>query len=358
MSLEVNPTIGDLATRLLKETAPVATELCQYGAIAGLSTVRNGDAAMATVVVSVALIQDLLLMVERTYCEKNEREPPHWLQRRVRDAFCKAGSNLIRNDFSKVWKRAEEHLLSAGVRQRCELDSVGGFARKRDRLTVECVNWALQELNGGVSLDGQMRNQLLFQEIVAAFGFFCSRRESQVSLGSLAGRRTEDIDVSTIRPSNRKYDVFISYRRSDGIDVARLLKQELERRWYRCFLDVDKLEAGQYNSKILSSLLSSDNIIFVMTNEVIANLDDPDNPVRIELETASSQGKAITVVAAPRISRSLDNVELPKSLEFLRGMQKYRLDTGEFFDESVDKIVNVGLVVKKCLLRRLVKRIF
>ena len=37
------------------------------------------------------------------------------------------------------------------------------------------------------------------------------------------------------------YDIFISYRRDGGKELARPLKSELERRSYRVFLDFDEL---------------------------------------------------------------------------------------------------------------------
>ena len=40
---------------------------------------------------------------------------------------------------------------------------------------------------------------------------------------------------------NKSYDIFISYRRSDGKLLARLLKESLEKRGYRVFLDMDEL---------------------------------------------------------------------------------------------------------------------
>ena len=43
------------------------------------------------------------------------------------------------------------------------------------------------------------------------------------------------------------YDIFISYRRQNGSDDARLLQQALKARGYTVFFDYDSLRDGQFN---------------------------------------------------------------------------------------------------------------
>ena len=40
------------------------------------------------------------------------------------------------------------------------------------------------------------------------------------------------------------FDVFVSYRRSDGKDIARILNLAFKNAGYRCFLDYNDLEGG------------------------------------------------------------------------------------------------------------------
>lgn len=50
------------------------------------------------------------------------------------------------------------------------------------------------------------------------------------------------------------YDIFISYRREGGRELARSLKSELERRGYRVFLDFDELNDGIFDRRIMEAI--------------------------------------------------------------------------------------------------------
>jgi hypothetical protein len=64
-------------------------------------------------------------------------------------------------------------------------------------------------------------------------------------------------------------DVFISYRRSNGSQLASLLKVHLEIRNLSVFLDVDRLEAGKFDNNLLQSIRSARNFVLVLTPEAL-----------------------------------------------------------------------------------------
>lgn len=64
---------------------------------------------------------------------------------------------------------------------------------------------------------------------------------------------------------DKNLDVFISYRRSNGSQLASLLKVHLELRDLRVFLDVQGLEAGKFDNNLLSSIRASRNFVLVCT---------------------------------------------------------------------------------------------
>jgi hypothetical protein len=72
----------------------------------------------------------------------------------------------------------------------------------------------------------------------------------------------EDCDVGTI---DKTLDVFISYRRSNGSQLASLLKVHLEIRNFSVFLDVDRLEAGKFDNNLLANIRSARNLVLVLT---------------------------------------------------------------------------------------------
>lgn len=77
----------------------------------------------------------------------------------------------------------------------------------------------------------------------------------------------------------RKYDVFITYRRDDGLNYAQLLFQALEKREYRCFLDVRDEQDGEYEKRIMAALRDAPNYIFIMTEGSLQRLSEIGNSV-------------------------------------------------------------------------------
>ncbi|XP_063060524.1 NAD(+) hydrolase SARM1 [Engraulis encrasicolus] len=60
-------------------------------------------------------------------------------------------------------------------------------------------------------------------------------------------------------------DVFISYRRTTGSQLASLLKVHLQLRGYSVFIDVEKLEAGRFEDKLIQSVQRARNFILVLS---------------------------------------------------------------------------------------------
>lgn len=73
------------------------------------------------------------------------------------------------------------------------------------------------------------------------------------------------------RSLDKTLDVFISYRRSNGSQLASLLKVHLEIRNLSVFLDVDRLEAGKFDNNLLQSIRSARNFVLVLTPGSLGN---------------------------------------------------------------------------------------
>ncbi|CAH1713690.1 unnamed protein product [Aphis gossypii] len=74
------------------------------------------------------------------------------------------------------------------------------------------------------------------------------------------------IDTSSYEENmNKNLDVFISYRRSTGSQLASLLKVHLQLRGYSVFIDVERLEAGKFDNNLLQSIKQAKNFILVLT---------------------------------------------------------------------------------------------
>jgi hypothetical protein len=133
--------------------------------------------------------------------------------------------------------------------------------------------------------------------------------------------------------------VFITYRRDDGLNYAQLLFQALGKRGYRCFLDVRDEQDGEYEKRIMVALRNAPNYIFIMTEGSLQRLSEIGNSVYNEVHEALCLHKKIILVAPSGVSRSLYGVKLLKEFDCLRALSVSRLETGEFFEESVNNIV-------------------
>lgn len=62
----------------------------------------------------------------------------------------------------------------------------------------------------------------------------------------------------------KKYDVFISYRRHGGYETAQAVKAHLEQKGYRVFLDVETLRSGLFDEKLYQAIEQSVNFVVIL----------------------------------------------------------------------------------------------
>lgn len=63
----------------------------------------------------------------------------------------------------------------------------------------------------------------------------------------------------------KNLDVFVSYRRSNGSQLASLLKVHLQLRGFTVFIDVERLEAGKFDNNLLDSIRQAKHFLLVLT---------------------------------------------------------------------------------------------
>ena len=62
---------------------------------------------------------------------------------------------------------------------------------------------------------------------------------------------------------SEKYDVFLSYRRDGGETMAVLLHDRLVAKGYSVFLDIESLNSGSFNKKLLSVIENCTDVVVV-----------------------------------------------------------------------------------------------
>ena len=138
----------------------------------------------------------------------------------------------------------------------------------------------------------------------------------------------------------KSYDIFLSYRRSDGKLLARLLKESLEKRGYRVFLDMDELLDSVFDEHIIQAIQSAPIFLLLMTQQCFSRCHNPNDWVRMEIEYAVRTGKNIIPINPDNLFTRFPK-SMPSHLREVLAMHQYSaIDTGQLYQISIDKLIN------------------
>ena len=135
---------------------------------------------------------------------------------------------------------------------------------------------------------------------------------------------------------NLQYDVFISYRRDTGLDLARSIAY-----WFRlngcvCFLDQTEVLTGQFNKVIYNAIDRTKYLLLLLSRGALDRCSKDGDWVREEIAYAKSKG--VKIVPAT----SLDDFkcpDLPKDLEFLKWQERGCIDREKNFESTLRELV-------------------
>ena len=111
-------------------------------------------------------------------------------------------------------------------------------------------------------------------------------------------------------------NIFISYRRDTGSMMARLVYDRItiQKRWH-VFLDVEELAAGDFRRAIQEKMRSCDIFILILSKNSLDRCSDPQDNVRLEIETAREENLAIIPVMTEDFEWPQ---KMPEGLEFVK----------------------------------------
>ena len=98
------------------------------------------------------------------------------------------------------------------------------------------------------------------------------------------------------RVGDNSFDVFISYRRKDGWDYARILQSELEKRGYDVFLDDDDLENSPFYGGVFQTIERSAVFLAILTPGFFENARNEDDWILSEVKYAISSHRTICLI--------------------------------------------------------------
>ena len=131
-----------------------------------------------------------------------------------------------------------------------------------------------------------------------------------------------------------KYQIFISYRRSTGENLAQLLYYRFSSDGYKVFFDVETMRSGKFNQQIYAKIDECDDFVLVLSDNALNRCEDEKDWVRLEIEYALQKGKNIIPVLARNFTFPDD---LPESIQEIRFYQAVTANS-EFFDSVIDRL--------------------
>ena len=144
--------------------------------------------------------------------------------------------------------------------------------------------------------------------------------------------------------------IFLSYRREDAAPYARLLQYQLSGRFpgARVFMDLDSIEAGLDFAEVIRDAVDSCAVLVALIGRQWATvadeegrrrLDDPDDYVRFEVQTALKRGVRVIPVLVDN-ARPLRQQQLPAELHKLTRLNALELSYGRYQYDS-DRLLDL-----------------
>lgn len=263
----------------------------EIGAVEPLKVVASCPNAVA----SKFAAQALRLMGEEVP-HKLSQQVPLWSVEDVREWVKQIGFGGYEQDFSQSRVDGDLLLQLSEENIRDDIGIKNGIHRQRFRRELEslmkmadysskdaaCLNATLQNigpefsiytypmLNAGV--DKEALRTINEGQLIHECGITNSIHRMRI-LNSTKSEATFEPPASM----EKTLDVFVSYRRSNGSQLASLLKVHLQLRGFTVFIDVERLEAGKFDINLLNSIKQAKHFILVLTpNTLDRCIDDTD----------------------------------------------------------------------------------
>lgn len=112
-------------------------------------------------------------------------------------------------------------------------------------------------------------------------------------------------------------DVFISYRRDKGSEMASMLRIFLAQSGYSAFLDVESLREGPFDEQLRSHVQHCSKFVLILSPGIRNGFTRAEDWVREEIIAARRAGKTIIPIALPGYEFPEGPQDLPPELEFM-----------------------------------------
>ena len=130
------------------------------------------------------------------------------------------------------------------------------------------------------------------------------------------------------------YQVFISYRREGGEDLAGRISDKLKSAGYEVFYDIESMHSGKFNAQIYDAIDSCSDVLLILPKDGLERCKDENDWVRIEVAYALKKKKNII----PVMMRGFAFPEtLPEDMDGIQYQEGVSANS-EYFDAMIGKI--------------------
>lgn len=141
-------------------------------------------------------------------------------------------------------------------------------------------------------------------------------------------------------------EIFISYRRSDGLQHARIISLVLSEHGYeKVFFDFDSLRTGTFDSQIEVAIRSCKDFIIILSPDSMKRCYVADDWVARELRLAIKYSRNIIPVCI-NTSKFLWPTNFPPDLKRICAIQRHCMLTNEYFQDSMRMLARERLLTR------------
>ncbi|XP_062543365.1 NAD(+) hydrolase sarm1 isoform X5 [Armigeres subalbatus] len=170
------------------------------------------------------------------------------------------------------------------------------------KIASEYTIYTYSMLNAGVDIDS-IRN-LDDDQLIGECGITNSIHRSRI-LNAIKNNETSSLSLE--KSAEKSLDVFVSYRRSNGSQLASLLKVHLELRGFSVFIDVERLEAGKFDNNLLQSIRHAKHFLLVLTQDALERcVDDVEGKDWVHREIVAALNSECNIIPI------IDNFQWPE----------------------------------------------
>ncbi len=130
------------------------------------------------------------------------------------------------------------------------------------------------------------------------------------------------------------YNIFISYRREGGYELARLVYEHLLLEGYNPFFDIEELRNGDFNVKLYDTIEECDDFVLILNKNALDRCENEKDWLRLEISHAIEHDKNI-------IPFMVNGFEWPKvPIPGFEKLSKYNgvVFSKDYFQATIDKL--------------------